>query len=323
MKIVLFVRQDRFDLAELIRRHPEHSFVHAADTAAAARELPGAEAMVTWTSGYDEAFVRTVREKADALRWIQFTTSGIDSVLRAGGFPPGTIVTNSSGLSAPMVSEHAFALMLMLGHRLRDALAAGARHEWPRDLKTGMIALYKKTICIIGLGAIGQEAARRARGFDMKVIGISRAYAPDDLVHEVFPRERMNDALARADVVLLATTATAETLDMINARTLAACKTGAILINIARGDLVDEDALADACRSGHLTGAGLDVTKIEPLPESSPLWSLPNVIITPHIAGGGMDNSAMLLDIVDDNIRRYTAGEPLTRRLDWESMSFA
>ena len=206
MKIVLFVRQDRFDLAELIRRHPEHSFVHAADTAAAARELPGAEAMVTWTSGYDEAFVRTVQEKADALRWIQFTTSGIDSVLRAGGFPPGTIVTNSSGLSAPMVSEHAFALMLMLGHRLRDALAAGARREWPRDLKTGMIALYKKTICIIGLGAIGEARAEVVQLVEdvvavvviaASVVAVAAAAAAANLV--VVRAERLSDARVGAD----------------------------------------------------------------------------------------------------------------------------
>ena len=323
MKIVLFVKRDRFDLAELARRHPDHDFVFADGADAAGRELPDAEAMVTWTSGYDADFVATVKKQGRKLKWIQFTTSGIDSVLRAGGFPEGVVVTNSAGLSAPMVAEHAFALMMMIGHRIREYDAAARTRSWPRDIKSDMIALYRKTICIIGLGAIGQEAARRARGFAMKVIGVSRDYRPDALVDEVFPRARLKEALARADVVLLSTAATAETIDIINADSLAAMKRGAILINIARGDLVDEDALAAACRDGHLTGAGLDVTKVEPLPETSPLWELPNVVITPHIAGGGFDSSAVLLDIVDDNIRRYTAGEPLTRVLDWKNMKLA
>lgn len=323
MKILLFAKRDRFDIDELARRHPDHDFVVIEGREDGARELPDAEVMITWTMGYDADFAAMVKDKARNLKWIQFTSSGIDNVLRAGGFPKGVIVTNSAGLAAPMVAEHAFALMMMVGHRLRDTEAAARARDWRRTIKPDMIALYHKTICIVGLGAIGQEAARRARGFDMNVVGVSRDYRPDTLVDEVYPRERLKEALARADVVLLSTVATADTLDMINADTLTTMKRGTILVNIARGDLVDEDALAAACRDGHLTGAGLDVTKVEPLPDASPLWQLPNVVITPHIAGGGSDNSGLLVDILDENIRRYTAGQPLTRVLDWENMKLA
>lgn len=188
MKIVLYIRPDRFDMAELARRHPDHVFVRVDDARQAARELPDAEMLVTWTSAYDAAFAALLKEKAPRLRWIQMTTSGIDSILRAGGFPKGVIVTNSAGLSAPMIAEHGLAMALMLGHRLRDYDAAFARRAWQRDIKDDMISFFRKTLCIVGLGAVGQETARRAKGFGMRIIGVSRAYEADDLIDEVFPR---------------------------------------------------------------------------------------------------------------------------------------
>ncbi|MFM2129791.1 MAG: hypothetical protein RL477_1337 [Pseudomonadota bacterium] len=320
MKAVLYIRPDRFDMAELARRHPAHRFVRVDGAAEAEAEIADAEMLVTWTSAYDEAFAAMLKTKAPKLRWIQMTTSGVDSILRAGGFPEGVVVTNSAGLSAPMIAEHAIAMALMLAHRLRDYDAAFARRGWERDIKDRMMSFFRKTVCIVGVGAIGQETAKRLKPFGMKIIGVSRAYKPDDLFEEVYPRARLKEALARADVVLVSTIVTADTVDMINDETLAAMKKGAILVNIARGDLVDEDALYRALRDGHLTGAALDATKVEPLPAASPLWTLPNVAITPHISSGGADNSAVLLDIIDDNIRRFDAGRPLTRRVDWENM---
>lgn len=323
MKIVALMRRGRFDLDALARRHPAHDFVLAEDGAALPGALPGAKVLITSNAHYDAAVAALVKAHGTALGWIQLTTSGVDAALRAGGFPKGVIVTNGAGMSAPMVAEHGFALMLMVGHRLRDLEAAAGRRDWRRDLKSGMVALYRRTICIVGLGAVGQEAARRARAFGMTVIGVSRAYAPDGLVDEVYPRERLADALARADFVMLATVATAETVNMIDAAALAAVKPGAILVNVARGDLVDEDALAAACRAGRLGGAGLDVVRTEPLPADSPLWTLPNVVLTPHLAGGGADNSGLLLDMVSDNLARYESGRSLTRVVDWENIRLA
>lgn len=320
MKIVVYLRRSRFDLDALAPRHPQHRFVFADDADDIARELPDAELLITRTSAYDADFVALAKEYGRSLKWIQLTTSGIDNILKVGGFPRGVIVTNSAGLAAPMVAEHAFALMLAVGHRLREADAAQRTRTWIPDLRPGMTALFRRTICIVGLGAIGQQVAKRAHAFAMNVIGVSRAYRPDALIPDVFPRERLNEALAQADVVLLATTVTAETVRVIGTDALGAIKPGAILVNIARGDLVDEDALVGALRDGRLAGAGLDVTTIEPLPDESPLWDLPNVVITPHAAGGGADTSDILLDMIDDNIRRYTAGEPLARVVDWESI---
>lgn len=322
MKTVVLMRPGRIDIAELAARHPEQSFVPVTDAAGLARELPDAEALVTASPHYD-AEVAAIVKRAAGLKWIQFTTSGIDAALRAGGFPDGVIVTNGAGMAAPMVAEHAMALALMVGHRLRDMEQAAARGEWRRDLKESMIALYGRTMCVIGLGAVGREAARRARSFGMRVIGVSRAASPDEFVEQVYARERLAEALAIADVVLLATVASEETADLIDAAAFDAMKQGAILVNVARGELVDEDALAAACRAGRIAGAGLDVAKVEPLPADSPLWRLPNVVVTPHLAGGGADNSSLLVDMIDENLRRYLKGEPLTRIVDWKSIRLA
>jgi phosphoglycerate dehydrogenase-like enzyme len=315
------MRPDRVDFDELARRHSEIDFTVTEDPVVFGKVLPDAEVLITANNYFDVAVSATLRATPGRLRWIQLTTSGIDSALRAGGFPKGVIVTNGAGVSAPMVAEHAFALMLAVGHRVPDFITDAQRRAWRRDLKEGMTALFQKTLSVVGLGAIGQEAAKRARAFGMTVIGVSRDYRADGLVGEVYPRERLHDAFAKADVVLLSTVASAETADMINARSLAAMKRGAILVNIARGDLVDEDALAAACRDGRLAGAGLDVTKVEPLPDSSPLWDLSNVIVSPHLAGGGADNSRLILELLDENLSSYIRGEPLTRVVDWESIA--
>lgn len=323
MKVLVLLRTDRVDFDELAHRHPQIDFTVTEDPVVFGNVLPEAEVLITANNCFDATISSRLKETPGKLRWIQLTTSGVDSALRAGGFPKGVIVTNGAGVSAPMVAEHAFALMLAVGHRVPDFISDARERRWRRDLKAGMTALFQKTLCIVGIGAIGQEAARRARAFGMTVIGVSRNYRADDLIDEVYPRERLHDAFAHADVVLLSTVASAETVDMINVRSLAAMKRGAILVNIARGDLIDEDALAAACHDGGLAGAGLDVTKIEPLPESSPLWNLPNVILSPHLAGGGADNSRLILQLLDENLRRYTKGEPLTRVVDWESISVA
>lgn len=323
MKIVFHLVNNRLDIAPLQKRFPEHEMVVTRELDALAREIPEAEIFVTSNRPYYPDMVAAVNENQKKLKWIQFTTSGIDKALRSGGFPEGTVVTNSAGLGAPILAEHAFYLFLAVGRRIRETEAAVKRHEWIRDEVTpSVVAMTFKTLCIIGMGATGQEAARRARAFDMKVIGVSRAYKPDQLVDEVFPRERVKEALAQADFVLLSMPAVAETVDFINDDTLSAVKNTAIIANVARGDLIDEDALVRACNEGRIGGAGIDVTKTEPTPANSPLWDAPRIIVTPHIAGtgAGKDNAKRLIEIIADNLERYFAGKPLTRVLDWQAM---
>lgn len=322
MKIVVLLRRGHIDLDKLAPRHPEHQFILVEDTAKLEKELADAEMLITSNTAYDRTAAIAVG--ASKLKWIQFTMTGIDPALRLGRFPSETIVTNCAGFSAPYVSEHAFALMLAIGRCLRQSDAAHAQHEWKRDIKSGVISLNGKTICIIGMGYIGQESARRARAFGMKVIAVSRSDKPIAEVSAIYPRERLPEAMAIADVILVATEATGETTDMIDEAAFAAMKPRAILVNIARGDIIDENALVATLRAGKLAGVGLDVLKQEPPPKESPLWSFPNVLITPHMAGGGggTDKAAQVFDLIDDNISRYTEGRPLNRVVNWQAMKF-
>ncbi len=321
MKIVYHLINNRLQIEPLQKRFPDVAMVVTRDLETLAREIGDADAMVTSNRPYFEDMVRAVNDNQTRLKWIQFTTSGIDKALRYGGYPKGCTVTNSAGLGAPILAEHAFYLFMAVGRRIRDTDAAARRHEWIRDqVGPTVTAMTFKTLCICGMGATGQEAARRAKAFHMKVLGVSRAYKPDALVDEVFPRERAKEALARADFVLLSMPATAETVGFVNDETLAAMKKTAIIANVARGDLIDEDALVRACREGRIGGAGLDVTRTEPLPPESPLWDEPRIIVTPHIAGTGSNDPTRLIDMVGENIARYVKGEPLLRVLDWENM---
>lgn len=321
MKLVLHLPNGRPDIAPLRKRYPDIEMVVTRELPDLAREIRDAEIFITSNRPYYPDMVKAVNDNQTKLKWVQFTTSGIDKALRSGGFPKGVIVTNSAGLGAPILAEHAFHLFMAVGRRIRDTEAAQREHKWLRDeIGATVTAMTFKTLCIIGMGATGQETAKRAKAFDMKVIGVSRAYQPDALIDEVFPRERVKDALAQADFILLSMPAVAETRNFINDDTLAAMKKTAIIVNVARGDLIDEHALARACAAGTIGGAGIDVTLAEPTPADSPLWDAPNVILTPHIAGTGSNNTKRLLDIISENIDSYLAGRPLNRVLDWESM---
>jgi len=323
MKIVFNLGAGRkLDIAPLRERFPEHSFVETRGAAEVARELGDAEVLIISNRPYFRDMVEAVNGNAGALKWIQFTTSGIDKALKNGGFPKGVTVTNCSGLSAPILAEHAIALLLFLSRRFRDTQAAAARRDWLRDeISPSVNALAGRTMAVCGMGATGQEVARKARAFGMKVIGVSRAYKPDDLVEEVYPRVRAKEALARADAVVLSMPATPETKGFINRDTLGAMKKTAFVVNVARGDLVDEADLVTACRAGTIGGAGLDVTVTEPTPADSPLWDVPNIVLTPHIAATGYDSTPRLMEMLAENLSLYLAGKPLKRVLDWERMA--
>ncbi|HSR55131.1 MAG TPA: D-2-hydroxyacid dehydrogenase, partial [Alphaproteobacteria bacterium] len=288
-----------------------------------ARELPGAEVFFVSNRVYVEDMVEAVKTNADSLKLIHFTTSGIDKALKSGGFPEGVTVANVAGLRAPTLAEHAFALLLFLSHRFRDIEAARIKHQWLRDEITAKITpLRRQTLCVIGMGATGQAAARKGRAFDMRVIGVSRAYEPDDLVDEVFPRERVNEALAQADAVLLSMPSTAETRGFMNAEKFAAMKETAFIVNIARGDLINEDDLIKACKAGVIGGAGLDVQVNEPTPPESGLWDVDNIVISPHVGGGGGGpGDTDLEDMLIENLRLYIEGKPLKRLVAWETMT--
>jgi glyoxylate/hydroxypyruvate reductase len=260
----------------------------------------------------DRSLAARLPELAPKLRWIQFTSSGVGPfVLKHGLNRPGLTLTNAAGIHAVPLAEHVLLSLLYFWKdvpaRLRDQRA----HVWERYAGR---ELRGATVLVVGLGAVGQEVARTCRANGLRAVGMRRTPVDDPAslhADAVVSPDRLLDVLPTVDAVVLIAPHTPETEGMIDARALAAMKPGAVLINIARGALVDEGALVAALRSGHLGGAALDVAAVEPLPADSPLWDLPNVLVTAHSASTVDKENGRLTDLFCDNLRRFLDGAPL------------
>jgi phosphoglycerate dehydrogenase-like enzyme len=315
MKIVLFDPHGRRgELEAVLTAVSGASVVHAQDAEALKSALPGAEILIAGNRSYTPDCAAAVCEYGKALRWIQFTTSGIDTAVRHG-LPPGVVVTNAAGLRAFAVAEHAFALMLGLVRHVVATEQARPDGAWVRDDVTPVMEnLSGKHLVLVGLGSIGQEIARKAKAFDMQVTGVSRSSAPLANIDRIRPRGELRESATEADILALALTYDAETDKILSRAVIQAMRPTAYVVNIARGKLVDEPALIDALRSGKIAGAGLDVTDVEPLPAGHPLWSMPNVLLTPHVGGTGRKSEGGgFSKIFLENLRRFQCGEPLDK----------
>ena len=297
---------------QLTQDFPEVAWAIARSPEEIAREIGEAAILVTsnrvCTPAYGEALRRAATR---TLRWIHFTSAGIDGGV-AMGLPDWATVTNSTGVKAAMVSEHALMLLLALVRRLPDMQADQRLRRWRREeTNVKLRTLSGAVVCVIGLGSIGREVARKARAFDARVIAVSRKGSPGGDVEQVFPRERIGEALALADAAVICTSADDTSFHLIDAAALAAAKSTAFLVNVARGNIVDGMALAAALHAQRLAGAALDVTEAEPLPADSPLWETPNLVISPHVAGGGTTGYPQQKALFADNLARHVAGQPL------------
>jgi phosphoglycerate dehydrogenase-like enzyme len=255
--------------------------------------------------------------RRDRLRWIHFISAGVEMGLSMG-LPGHVPVTSSAGTNGPVLAEHAATLLLASMRRFNDIYRGQAAHEWRRLAIAGAIrSLEGAVVCILGLGAVGREVARKLRAFDAEVIAISRD-GRDPNVSRVFPRDEIHAALRRADALVICANSDASTHHVIGAAELAAMKRGAFVVNMSRGELIDEPALIEALRAGHLGGAGLDVTEGEPPARDNPLWDLPNVILSPHVSGGGSGEAAYQRQagLFVENLRRFEAGETLLNPVD-------
>jgi phosphoglycerate dehydrogenase-like enzyme len=280
--------------------------------------IADAEILIANNRVYDEAMGPMILDRGKRLRWIQFSTAGIERGIRFG-MPRGIPVCNIPGIKGATVAEHAMLLLLASFRRWREIEAARGRKEWIRERMHETIrTLEGATLAICGHGAIGQELARKAKAFDMQVIAVSRAARPGPTVDEAVPRERLHEVLPRADAVVLCLPVEPDTIGFIGEAELARMKPEAFLINVGRGELVDEAALVRALDAGGIGGAALDVTTIEPLPADSPLWRMDNVLISPHVAGTGKDGAERFDEIFRENLSRFRAGAPLLHVVEWD-----
>ena len=242
------------------------------------------------------------------VRWLHTFSAGVDSPAFQAIIDRGTLLTNSSGASAPSIAQYVLAMMLARVKPLDVWRDQQRRHEW---LQLAPSELTGQTVAIIGTGAIGGEVARLAQAFRMRVIGIRRSEKQTRYVDEQMPLRRLAPALRQADFVVVACPLTRETEGLIGEPELRAMKPSATLINIARGRVVQEDVLVRALQEGWIAAACLDVFAQEPLPASSPLWDLPNVILTPHNSGPSPLNMERAMAIFLDNLARFVSGRKL------------
>jgi D-2-hydroxyacid dehydrogenase (NADP+) len=316
MKVIYFHQAGRppDDLERMFRPFPQVNFVFVREAADLAVALTDAEVLIVNNRSYNAVNAKIIRDHGRALRWIQFSTSGIDNAQKHG-LPTGVVVTNMSGLRAFAVAEHALMLMLGLVRRLRVTEHARATGYWIRDEVTpSMDNLAGKHLLIIGLGEIGQEIARKAKAFDMSVTGVSRSTGALPNIDRMRSRSDLIAACAEADIVAVAAMHDASTDKILSREAIAALRPTAYVVNIARGQLIDEPALIEALQTGRLAGAGLDVAATEPLPAGHPFWRMDNVILTPHVGGAGSPGiGGGLGSIFADNLRRWLDGKPLTK----------
>jgi phosphoglycerate dehydrogenase-like enzyme len=273
---------------------------------------------------FDYTHFKDLPELAPKVRWVQGSSAGIGQAVRRYGYDkrmPNTVFTTSSGVHAAPLAE--FCLMAILMHNKGAArmFRAQARHHWERYAGTD---LRGRTLGIIGVGRIGAELARLAHGFGMRVLGVKRSIDGVDpaALHldALYGPTQLHEMLPQAEYLVLVTPHTDETARMIGAAELALLPRGAFLVNIGRGATLDEPALIAALRDEQLGGAALDVFAEEPLSPDSPLWDMPNVLISPHSGSTSDRENARITELFCENIRRYLAGEPLLNVLNIETL---
>lgn len=255
---------------------------------------------------------RGLDQKAPRLRWIHQIGAGIDHLSPLDWLPRGVSLTNSRGVHVPKAGEFVACALLMLNNLVPRHVTNQRRHRWEQTFSD---PIRGKTLVVFGLGMMGGEGARRAKQLGLRVLGIRRSGKPHRYADRVYRPAQLGAVLPEADFVLVTTPLTSETRGLLGRRELDFLKPTAGLINMARAAVVDYDALVEKLQGGELGGAILDVFEPEPLPENSPLWECPNLIITPHVSSDPLNYTDRMLQIFADNLRRFLAGRPFRNRV--------
>lgn len=308
----LIVRDAGGLVASLQNEFPDVQFVAASSVSEALANATDADALV----GYcDEELVAA----AKSLVWVQIYSAGAEHCLAVDEVAGGKVLlTNMQKMASPVIGEHAVAMMLSLTRGLVRQAKTMPDADWDRSFgdKTGMISVDGKTVLVVGLGGIGRAAAKRAAGLGMRVIATrNSSRSGPDYVDYVGLSNELFELAGQADVVINALPLTPETEGLFDAAFFDAAKPGVFFINVARGASVVTDDLVAALADGRVAGAGLDVTDPEPLPAGHPLWRMPDVIITPHIAWYGNDRERQMA-VARENVRRFIAGDALLNLVD-------
>ncbi len=287
----------------------------APDTEAVIAALADHDVLMCPNPVYTAPLAAALGKRTSRVEWLQLLTAGYDALVEFGA-PRSLVVTGAGDAYAPAVATHAVTLMLALERRILDCAANKSAGRWDRAMSARMSIPYGGEVAIVGFGSIGQQIAQIVRAMGARVVAVTRSAKPSPLADAVEPIGNLHAVLPRANVVILGLPLAPETRHLIGAAELRLMKRGAVLVNIARGALVDTEALAAALGDGTIAGAGLDVTDPEPLPDGHVLWRAPNLIVTPHVAGScGKLGGARLAAVAVDNLGRYMRGEPLAHTI--------
>ncbi|OLF13915.1 hypothetical protein BLA60_01650 [Actinophytocola xinjiangensis] len=251
--------------------------------------------------------------EATRLRLVQLAGSGAERFLPAHGLPDAVEVANARGVAAPEMAEFAVAALLALAKRLPQAWENQRAHQWRRtepQLLAGARAL------VVGAGPVGRQTALRLRALGMTVTGVRRSATPCADFDDVVSADELSDRLPTAAVVVIAVASTGDTKGMFDRERLARCAPGCLIVNVARGDVLDEKALVESLEAGRLGGAALDVVVNEPLPAGDPLWTTPGLLVTPHVSWYSPDYLRRVGVVLAENVRRVERGEPVRNRVD-------
>lgn len=294
----------------LRRRFPLITFIHATTPEQRAAGLLQCEAAYTWILKAAEI------EHAARLRWVHTSAVAVETLCLDELFARRVTVTNTRGVQAVPIAEHVMAVVLALSKQLPFALDNQRQARWAQNEFVGERLpwlLRGRTLGLVGVGTIGAEIARRAEAFGMRVIALRRqpAYGVIGHVERVYGKERLDEFLSQCDVLVIAAPLTPDTRGLIGEAQFARLPKGAVVVNVGRAKILDNDALMNALDAGHLGGAALDVYPHEPLPPEHRLWTTPNTILTPHTSGFRQGHWDEVIDLFADNIERFLKGEPL------------
>ena len=291
-------------LPKLSAEFPEMEFVDCQEPAALERHLPQA----TLTYGVPPL---SSLGNAPKLRWIQLISAGVPQDLCPIAKAREIVVTNLAGLYGPPIAEHALSMMTILARNLHVVLRNQLQKRWDREVHWTMKDLRGRTLAIVGVGNIGQSIARLATAYGMRVVGCRRTDQPTPYVDRIYPCKEMKAMLAEGDYVAVAAPLTRHTEGLLGAEEFAAMKRGVVYINVSRGAVAQEPALLAALQSGQVSAAGLDVFSTEPLPPEHPLWSMPQVIVSPHYCGDTVNDSAQPAQRFARNLHAWLSNQPL------------
>lgn len=300
---------------EALRRQFPEIDIRRVDPDDLTDSIGDADAVVAWR--VPEEAIKT----AQNLKWIHRGAAGVEDLITPTLRASDIILTNSSGVHASNIAEHVFACMLAFARRLPKLLTMQREHQWNGERIVGVFELTGQTVTLAGLGDIGQAVAARARAFGMHTIGVRRdvTLPRPESVDTLISMERVLEAVESANHVVNSLPLTESTRMMFDATVFDTMQPGAYFYNVGRGKTVDTEALIAALDSGSIAGAALDVTEPEPLPEDSPLWDMPNVIITGHTAGKTPYMWSRVFHLVEQNLHRYSAAEPMLNVVDLDA----